>query len=240
MTSLSSLSSSIFDGGYPTQSKYAWMVILLKYPDIHGYIQTHGQVWLKAKVKGEPLKRPLGEGYDSDASDREDNPTIEEGFILRMFPGDDCEYLRTKKIGFAKALGGADVHMKFFHEGRRAAMTIRRRPYAATLVDLPCVVEGMKSWDKRGWWKSADICQMLWVFAPIKKEEETKAIPLPEIIDRGIFQYPHGLTPPSGISQYQVQSRLRQTPSHRNPDSGTPYESIPPHWLVFSLRQTQT
>jgi TATA-binding protein-associated factor Taf7 len=30
-------------------------------------------------------------------------------------------------------------------------------------VDLPCIVEGMKSWDRRGWYKSADICQMLLV-----------------------------------------------------------------------------
>lgn len=131
---------------------------------------------LKAKVKRELPKRPLGEGYDSDASDREDDPTIKEGFILRIFPGDSCEYLRTaiseKKIGFAKALGSADVHVKFFSgEGRRAAMTTRRYPYAATLVDLPCVVEGMKSWGRRSWWKSADICQMLCVFAPIKEEE---------------------------------------------------------------------
>ncbi|CZR52931.1 uncharacterized protein PAC_02809 [Phialocephala subalpina] len=71
-----------------------------------------------------------------------------------MSPGDDCEYLRTaikeKKIGVAKALGSADVHMKFFHrKGRRATITIRGHPHAATLVDLPCVLEGMKSWDRR-------------------------------------------------------------------------------------------
>ncbi|PSS25339.1 hypothetical protein M430DRAFT_133697 [Amorphotheca resinae ATCC 22711] len=158
-------------------------------------------VVLKAKVKGKPPKRALGEGYDSEASDREIDPAIEEEFILRMYPGEDCEYMQRmiaeKKIGIPKQLGGADFHMKFFHsEGRRAAVTVRGHPYAATLVDLPCIIEGMKSWDKRGWWKSADICQMLWVFAPIKKEEEAKTIPLPKIIDPETFQYPHGLTPP--------------------------------------------
>ncbi|KAH8820283.1 TAFII55 protein conserved region-domain-containing protein [Xylogone sp. PMI_703] len=160
----------------------------------------HGVV-LKAKVKGKPPKRPLGEGYDSEASDREIDPAIEEEFVLRMVPGDDCEYLKRaiadKKIGIPKSQGGADVHMKFYHaEGRRAAVIIRGRVYAATLVDLPCVIEGMKSWDKRGWWKSADICQMLWAFARVKNEEEAKTIPLPKIIDPVTFQYPHGLTPP--------------------------------------------
>jgi len=65
----------------------------------------------------------------------------------------------------------------------------------------------MKSWDKRGWWKSADICQMLWVFAPIKKEEEAKTIPLPKIIDPNTHQYPHGLTPPM---HYARKRRFRK------------------------------
>lgn len=158
-------------------------------------------VVIKAKHKGRLPTRPPGEGYDSEASDREVDPFIEEEFVLRMMPGEDCDYLRTaiveKKIGISVAQGGADVSMKFFHQdGRRAAITIQGRHYAATLVDLPCVIEGMKSWDRRGWWKSADICQMLWVFSPIKREDDAKTIGLPSIIDQKTFQYPHGLTPP--------------------------------------------
>jgi transcription initiation factor TFIID subunit 7 len=174
-------------------------------------------VVLKAKVKGKPPKRPFGDGYDSEASDREIDPAIEEEFILRMFPGDDCEYLQKaiaeKRIGLPKQSGGADVHMKFFHgDGRRAAVTIRGHPYAATLVDLPCIIEGMKSWDKRGWWKSADICQMLWVFAPIKKEEEAKTIELPKIVDPETFQYPHGLTPPMYLARKRrFRKRISRT-----------------------------
>jgi transcription initiation factor TFIID subunit 7 len=98
--------------------------------------------------------------------------------------------------------------MKFFHEeGRRVTIIIRGRPYAATLVDLPYVIEGIKSWDRRGWWKSVDICQMLWVFAPIKKEEEAKTILLPKIIDPDTFQCPHGLTPPM---HYARKRRFRK------------------------------
>ncbi len=176
-------------------------------------------VVLKAKVKGKPPKRPTGEGYDSEASDREEDPAIEEEFVLRMFPGDDCEYLRQaiadKKIGLPKGPPhyGADVQMKFFHgDGRRAAVTVRRNVYAATLVDLPCVIEGMKSWDKRGWWKTADICQMLWVFAPIKNENEAKTIALPSIIDPETYQYPHGLTPPMHFARKRrFRKRLHKT-----------------------------
>jgi transcription initiation factor TFIID subunit 7 len=158
-------------------------------------------VVIKAKVKGKLPARKFGEGYDSEASDREEDPYIEEEFVLRMMPGEDCDYLRTaiaeKKIGLPKNQGGADVYMKFHHnDGRRASITIRGHCYAATLVDLPCVIEAMKSWDRRGWLKSADICQMLWVFASVKKEDDARTIPLPKIIDEDSFQYPHGLTPP--------------------------------------------
>lgn len=168
---------------------------------------------LKVKVKGKPPKRELGEGYDSEASDREDDPTIEEQFVLRMYPGDDCDYLRQaiaeKKIGLPKNQGGPDIHMKFYadDQNRRASISIRGRHYAAVMVDLPCVIEGMKSWDKRGWWKSADICQMLWVYKEIGKEEEAKNAPLPKIVDPKTFQYPHGLTPPM---HYARKRRFRK------------------------------
>lgn len=173
-------------------------------------------VVLKAKVKGKPPQRAPGHGYDSEASDREIDPVIEEEFILRMPPGDDCEYLRKaieeKKIGLSKAQGGADVSMKFFDlHGRRGAVTVKKNVYAATLVDLPCIIEGMKSWDRRGWWKSADICQMLWVFAPVASEDAARTVPLPPEIDDN-FQYPHGITPPMHhVRKLRFRKRLHKS-----------------------------
>ncbi|ESZ91757.1 hypothetical protein SBOR_7864 [Sclerotinia borealis F-4128] len=172
---------------------------------------------IKAKIKGKPPKRPLGEGYDSEASDTEKDPSIEESFIFRMIPGDDCDYLRTcihdKKMGINPRNGGANVQMKFFQaEGRRAAITIRGNVYAATLVDLPCIIEGMKSWDKRGWWKSADICQMLWIYQKVEREDDAKISPLPAIIDPQTFQYPHGLTAPMHLARKRrFRTRISRT-----------------------------
>ncbi|KAI9783887.1 MAG: hypothetical protein M1816_001139 [Peltula sp. TS41687] len=156
---------------------------------------------IRAKLKGKPPVRPLGVGYDSEASDREEDPAIEEEFILRMTPGDDCNYLRKaieeKKLGLPKRDGGADVTMKFFNrDGRRGVITIQGRHYAGTMVDLPCVIEGMKSWDRRGWWKSADICQMLIVTGPVATEEQALQAPLPQYMDEKTYQYSNGLTPP--------------------------------------------
>ncbi|KAI9838614.1 MAG: hypothetical protein M1819_004928 [Sarea resinae] len=172
---------------------------------------------IRTRLKGKPPHRPLGVGYDSESSDREIDPAIEEQFVLRMPPGEDCDYMRSaienKRVGIPLREGGADIRMKFLNrEGRRAVVTIQGRHYAATMVDLPCVIEGMKSWDRRGWWKSADICQMLLVFARIKDEAEAATIPLPREVDEKTWQYPHGLTPPM---HYVRKRRFRKRVSKR-------------------------
>ncbi|KAG8530705.1 uncharacterized protein KY384_004061 [Bacidia gigantensis] len=146
---------------------------------------SSGTTSLKIKAKGKPLKyyRPYGVGYDSEASDQEDDPTIIEQFILRMQPGEDCDYLRAAVTNrnFGKVSeGGADVKMRFLSkDGRRAAVIIRKKIYAAILVDLPCIIEAMKSWEKKNFWKSADICQMLLVLGVCRSEEEAERYPLP-------------------------------------------------------------
>jgi len=45
----------------------------------------------KIKIKNQ---KDVGLGYDSEASDREDDPYIEEQIILRCRPGEDADYLK--------------------------------------------------------------------------------------------------------------------------------------------------
>lgn len=161
------------------------------------------------RTKGAKLRtyKAPGTGYDSCASDAEQDPGIEEDFILRMQPGDDCEYLRqaiTEQRFGPRSYGGADIHMVFLDpRGRRATINIRGSLYAAAMVDLPCIIEGMKSWDKKAWYKSVDICQMLLVLGRIKSEDEALHYPLPRGVDAKTMQYAHGLTPP----MHQVRTR---------------------------------
>ena len=161
---------------------------------------------LHTKAKPKLPVRPLGAGYDSEAEDAEEDPAMEENVVLRMAPGPDCDYLRDAithgKVGVPIAQGGADVYMRFF-KNRRAAIVVRSTVYAAVLVDLPCIVESMKSWDKRGWWKSADICQMLLVTGPVDNEAQAEEVAMPREVDEKTYQYPHGLTPP----MYNVRKR---------------------------------
>ena len=165
------------------------------------------------KVRGP--HRPPGVGYDSEAEDAEDDPAIEENVMLRMQPGDDCNYLREViskgQLGKPTQQGGvSDVFMRFF-KNRRAALFIRTSIYAAVLVDLPCIIESMKSWDKRGWWKSADICQMLLVTQKVESEQEAESVPMPPEVDEKTSQYPHGLTPPM---HYVRKRRFRKRVHH--------------------------
>jgi len=166
-------------------------------------ISAAGGPRLKVKAKGKPLYRPKGVGYDSEAEDKEKDPTITDNIILRMTPGEDCDYLRKavadRNFGPVKS-GGADVRMRFLtKDGRRAMITIRGRHYAAVLVDLPCVIEAMKSWEKKQWWKSGDVCQMLLVLGRCAGEDEAIKYQLPTArgeLDGKTMQYAHGLTPP--------------------------------------------
>ncbi|KAH6898727.1 TAFII55 protein conserved region-domain-containing protein [Thelonectria olida] len=155
---------------------------------------------LVVKPKGRAPMHPPGDGYDSEASDRERDPSIEEQFVLRMVPGEHCDYVRwcmeNGKIGIPRSLGGADLQFKFFEEDtRRAVVVVKGVRYAAVMVDLPTITEAMKTWDRKSLLKSADICQMLLVFQQVASDAEAKQVPLPSMIDSH-FKWPHGLTPP--------------------------------------------
>lgn len=151
------------------------------------------------KPHGRPPVRPPGEGYDSEASDREEDPAIEEQIVLRMLPGDHCDYIRQaveeNRFG-PRREGGADMRLVWLDdESRRAVIYVKGQAYAAVLVDLPTITEGMKTFDRKNCYKSTDICQMLLVFQAVANDKEAKTVPLPPAVESG-FKWPHGLTPP--------------------------------------------
>jgi transcription initiation factor TFIID subunit 7 len=162
--------------------------------------KTPSTPYIKIKGGNRPFHRPRGQAYDEIASDREDDPLIEEDFILRMLPGEDCDYVREaceKRSWGPRSKGGADVRLKFLtSDGRRAILTVRTKMYACALVDLPSIIEGVKSWDRKSWYKSADIFQMLMVLGVIQNESEAMEYPIPQDVDKKTMAYAHGLTPP--------------------------------------------
>jgi transcription initiation factor TFIID subunit 7 len=156
---------------------------------------------LKVKGAGKAPVRPYGVGYDSEAEEAEPDPAIESQFILRMQPGPDCDLLRKsieeKTIGKSLSQGGPGVYFRFFDkEGRRAMVTIQGHSYAASMVELPTVIETMKSWNKKDWVKTADVCQMLLVLGRVSSEDEAKKYPRPSFVEPDSHRFPHGITPP--------------------------------------------
>jgi transcription initiation factor TFIID subunit 7 len=171
---------------------------------------------IKLKYKGKLPRRPIGQGYDSENEETERDPVILEGFILRMQPGPDAEYVRKAisdgTIGLHRASGGADIQVRLFDaHGRRGVVVVRQQRYAASLVDLPCVVEGMKSWDRKGWIKSIDVCQMLLVLGKCASDDEARIFPLPPDVDPKTYQYAHGLTAPMRWVRKRRFNRTKRT-----------------------------
>ena len=77
------------------------------------------------KPHGRPPFSPAGEGYDSEASNREDDPTIEEQIVLRMIPGEHCEYIRQaiEENRFEpRRDGGGDIRLAWFEDETRRAV----------------------------------------------------------------------------------------------------------------------
>ena len=164
------------------------------------------------KSRGKPPHHPPGDGYDSEASDREIDPTIEEQFVLRMMPGEHCDYIRKcmdeGKIGLKPQQGGADMSIRWLDdESRRAIVMVKGQLYAAVMVELPTITEGMKTWDRKGFMKSADICYMLLVFQKVASEDEARKVPLPPMVQPG-FKWPHGLTPPMHDAENQRFAKI--------------------------------
>jgi transcription initiation factor TFIID subunit 7 len=147
---------------------------------------------------GKAPKRPPGDGYDSEASDKEDDPAIEEQIMFRMFPGEDCDFLRQQvmenKLGTGKENPGFSL-MWLEEETRRAVITVRGQVYVGVLVDLPTITEGMKTFDKKNIMKTADISQMLFIFQKVASIDEARKAPLPAALEPP-FKWPHGITPP--------------------------------------------
>lgn len=161
-------------------------------------IRTPG---ITLKTKGKIPKRPLGVGYDSELEDREQDPVILEGVILRMQPGPDCDYVRESiangLVGVSVMQGGARITIRFFDvNGRRGILDVRNNQYAISTVDLPTITEGMKSWDRKNFIKSIDISQMILVLGRCRSEEEARNYPLPGDVDPKTYKYAHGLTAP--------------------------------------------
>ncbi|XP_030621797.1 transcription initiation factor TFIID subunit 7 [Chanos chanos] len=94
------------------------------------------------------------------SKNKEDAPhELESQFILRLPP----EYASTvRRIAQSSSMNLKDrLTIELHADGRHGIVRVDRVPLACKLVDLPCILESQKTVDKKTFYKTADVCQML-------------------------------------------------------------------------------
>lgn len=164
--------------------------IKLKAPKIH--VPT---------IRVKPTMVP-GDGYDSEDPDREDDPLIEEGIVLRMVQDESLDALRA--CVEAGDMSGISVKWK---DRRRAILKVNGVMYGGKLVNLPTVVEVHKSVDKKNIFKTMNVCQMLLMVKKLNSEDEITTI---EVDNEYGESFPDGLTPPMKNVRDKFQMRYQE------------------------------
>ena len=99
--------------------------------------------------------------HDPDSDEDESLHPIEEHLILRM-PKDDPISEKFREIVKKRQALPGDFEITF-KDNRRGVFKFDGESLIVRLVDLPCIIESQKTFDRRQFYKIADICQMLQV-----------------------------------------------------------------------------
>uniref|UniRef100_H2S435 TAF7 RNA polymerase II, TATA box binding protein (TBP)-associated factor n=1 Tax=Takifugu rubripes TaxID=31033 RepID=H2S435_TAKRU len=136
------------------------------------------------------------------SKNKEDAPyELENQFILRL----PLEYASTvRQIAQSSSMNMKDrLTIELHPDGRHGIVRVDRVPLACKLVDLPCMIESLKTVDKKTFYKTADVCQMLVctldgdLYPPL--EEPTGSDPKGKKKDKDKdkkFVWNHGITCP--------------------------------------------
>lgn len=128
------------------------------------------------------------------SSKQKDVIQLERSFLLRL-PEPQAEKVRkTLHAGFVKDY----LSIEFQADNRHATVRVGKSCLTGKLMDLPTIVESFKTVDKKSFYKTADVCQMLVCTdesdEPNVDVEETSE-QTPHKKDKK-FVFNHGVTPP--------------------------------------------
>ncbi|XP_067832919.1 LOW QUALITY PROTEIN: transcription initiation factor TFIID subunit 7 [Heptranchias perlo] len=106
------------------------------------------------------LMNSLAKGQKQGSKSKEDAPhELESQYILRL-PSEHAAIVR-------RAVQSGNVNLKdrltieLHPDGRHGIVRVDKQPLASRLVEMPCVIESLKTIDKKTFYKTADVCQML-------------------------------------------------------------------------------
>ncbi|XP_038055321.1 transcription initiation factor TFIID subunit 7-like [Patiria miniata] len=127
-------------------------------------------------------------------------PELENHFILRM-PQSAAGDLK-KIVNTGSQILKDKLAIEIMGDMRHGTVKFNDNVFSAKLMDLPCTVESHKTIDKKTFWKTADICQMLVCSTEEQaieteqkeKEQEERGLKRTERVDKK-FIHNHGITP---------------------------------------------
>ncbi|XP_055125389.1 transcription initiation factor TFIID subunit 7-like isoform X3 [Symphalangus syndactylus] len=143
------------------------------------------------------------EGKDMSKSQDEVPDEVENQFILRLPLEHACTVRNLARSQSVKMKDKLKIDL--LSDRRHGVVEVDDVPLAAKLVDLPCVIESLRTLDKKTFYKTADISQMLVCTADGDSHpspEEPAASTDPNIVrkkERGRekkYVWKHGITPP--------------------------------------------
>ncbi|VCW99219.1 unnamed protein product [Gulo gulo] len=145
----------------------------------------------------------LPEGKEMNKSQDEPPHELENQFILRL-PPEHASAVR--KILHSRSVAMKDkLKIDLSSDGRHAVVDVEDVSLAAKVVDLPCVIGSLKTLDKKTFYKTADISQMLVCTAdgdlhsspeePVTSTD-LKVIRKNEKERQKKYVWKHGITPP--------------------------------------------
>nr|BAB30600.1 unnamed protein product [Mus musculus] len=152
---------------------------------------------------------------------------VEEQFILRLPP--EQAYAVRKIIHSRNAAWKDKLKIDFSPDGHHAVVQVDNVSLPAKLVNLPCVIGSLKTIDRKTFYKTADVSQML-VCSPEGEPHSPPEEPVvstgPTVIgisegkaERKKYNWKHGITPPlKNVRKKRFRKTTKKLPDVKQVD----------------------
>lgn len=114
---------------------------------------------------------------------------LEQQFILRLPPGPAMALKHDVQSGVQNLKDKLSVEIQ--SDQRRGRVIYGGQMFSTKLVDLPCIIESLKTTDKKTFYKTADICQMLICTTDDEEPDEVDSMKKKEKDKK--YQWNHGI-----------------------------------------------
>jgi transcription initiation factor TFIID subunit 7 len=118
---------------------------------------------------------------------------LEQQFILRLPPGPAMALRHDVQSGIMNLKEKLSIELA--SDARYGKVTYGGQIFNAKLVDLPCIIESLKTTDRKTFFKTADICQMLVCLEDDYESPDEQNDRKKKDKDKR-YQWTHGICPP--------------------------------------------